>query len=367
MTQKEFFPGIESKTKKAKQDLTIQEWTVPSFTSDQVYIVRSEGSKWSCNCPYFTARKRQCKHITFKKQELGLIKPDMTSAKSAIQKALRRGDLPLLKLAFSNLWEKERKWLCWRLPILTSEENWKYTGWAGRIGFVENPQRDRVWSLLASIALNPKDKDAEGMRLAVNDLLKNGWPIEDWIEPERVRLVQGWIDIKKKFFKDRDKFWESITPQTDYADEIVRTCKRRRGGMIDDQELLGVTAYLACATAVEQPVLDQVIKEEDVEVPLEIPWWSCDFHTSIGKIAQAAVKKMFADKDMAHYVASDLWFNCESSKCDRLVEHSYFWPLCLKLWRHARGKTEAQVEADWGYWGPKIKALVEKSMRNQHV
>ena len=107
MTQQDLFPKIPNKPKKTKKDAITREWKVPSFTSEKEYLVTQTGTKWSCDCPYFKEKKRQCKHITFKKQELGLVKPDMSGLKSAIQKAIRRGDLSLLRLSFQRLWEMQ--------------------------------------------------------------------------------------------------------------------------------------------------------------------------------------------------------------------------------------------------------------------
>jgi hypothetical protein len=370
MVQSEFFPAIRStKSKKEKREVVAREWNVNSSSTEKVYTVKSIGSKWFCNCKHYVKSegKKACKHIRAKKQELGLIKPDMSSYKSAIQKAIRRGDVGLLKLSFSTLWEKEQKWLCWRLTVLAGEESWKYTGWAGRFGFAENPSREDLWKLLYTMTVNPKDKDAEGLRITEARVRKRGLKLEDWVDKDKLPIIRDWIDVVNRLseaYMDREKFWSSFIPPEDneYARETVKTCKRRfyAGGMQDDRILMLTVAYLACVMRLEEPVLMDVPKEEEVEPAKAIPWFAIDMHTREGKIARNKIRKMFVDKEMGEYVSTQLWFYIESAKCDRLVKTSYWWPKALATWRFARGKSVEDVEKDWAEWGPKIRELVEK-------
>lgn len=322
MKQSNLFPGIEKKPKKIQKEAVAQEWKVPSFTSEKEYMVRQEGKRWICSC---LSKRKPCKHVVLIKERLGLAKPDLSGLKSAIQKSVRRGDLSLLKLSFGKLWELDRRWVLLRLPILAGEESDPYTGLAGRVSFKENPSRGEVWSVLANITLRPKCKEAEGLRIAWKYNLQEmgDWKPEDWVQGEKLEILKGWIEISDDLERaETDKeWWKRFEPKTEYAKETVRTCKRRfyYGGMRDDRELMVTVAYLACVENLEESELIDVPREEDVEPAKELPWYVWDMHTSIGKIALYSMKKKFSDKSQGDYVASELWFNCESAKCDRLV------------------------------------------------
>jgi len=67
------------------------------------------------------------------------------------------------------------------------------------------------------------------------------------------------------------------------------------------------------------------------------------------------------------YVSDDLWFNMESARCDKLASGSFWWPLMLSMVWKRYGRTEEQAKKDWETWGPRIRALIEKSMGNHHV
>jgi hypothetical protein len=217
------------------------------------------------------------------------------------------------------------------------------------------------------MTVNPKDKDAEGLRITEARVRKRGLKLEDWVDKDKLPIIRDWIDVVNRLseaYMDREKFWSSFIPPEDneYARETVKTCKRRfyAGGMQDDRILMLTVAYLACVMRLEEPVLMDVPKEEEVEPAKAIPWFAIDMHTREGKIAQYKIKKMFVDKEMGEYVSTQLWFYVESAKCDRLVKTSYWWPKALATWRFARGKSVEDVENDWAKWGPKIRELVEK-------
>jgi hypothetical protein len=244
MTQKDLFPGIPSKLKKGKKDVTIREWRVQSFTSNKKYTVTQKGPKWLCDCPYFMGKKRQCKHITFKKQELSLVKPDMSGFKSGIQKAIRRGDLPLLRLSFQQLWEKDKRWLIWRLPILAGEEVESYVGLMGRLQ--GNATGEAVWDLLARMTLSPKSKECEGLRVTSHIITEGRWRPEDWVQGERLFQLKSWMDVQSRFQaadKDKRPFWEwfekHFQQSEGYARETFVACKKRSGmgGMTGDVDL----------------------------------------------------------------------------------------------------------------------------------
>jgi len=370
------FSGFEPEPKPEKKEKPVGEWDVPSWTNPRIrYKVRRDGSKWTCDCYYFTERiqksdkpNRPCKHITKQKEDLGLIKvrEDLTGHKSAVQKALRRGSLPLLKLAFSKLMEVEPKWITWRIVILAAEEAWPYMGIAGRYAFGEESTRENIWKLLANIALHPKNKEAEGLNILADKVEKLKEDPKKLIkDPARMAIFNGWMTIRQSMGlleTDPETFWGWFsTGENEFAREIVMTARRRSkfGGMSGDKMLLFVAAYLACVTKVDPIELEEVPTEEEVEPAKEIPRHCFDVHTGVGKIVYYQFKKMLGE-EMGEYVGMELWFNLGSAWCDNLVEDSYFWDLCLNAWAKRRGKTLDECRRDYGLWIPRIKEKVEK-------
>jgi hypothetical protein len=376
LNQSKLFDGMEPEPIPEKKEKGVGEWDATSWTNPNVkYKVRRDGSKWTCECYYFTEKimksdkpSRACKHIQHVKESLGLVKvrEDLTGYKSAIQKALRRGSLPLLKLSFQKLWEAEPKWISWRLPILAAEESWKYMGMAGTLSWPD-PKREGVWGLLANIALQPKNKEAEGLNILADrvEKLKEN-PKKLIKDPGRMAIFNGWMLIRKSIDvleTDPEKFlgWFSVG-ENEFAREIVATARRRSkfGDMSGDKMLLFVAAYLACVTKVDPIELEEVPTEGEVEALTEIPWYCWDMHTSIGKIAHYQIRKMFRDESMGEYISMELWFNLGSAWCDRMAEDSYWWNLCLEAWARRRKKTLDECKEDFRKWIPKIKEKVEK-------
>ncbi|MEM0384831.1 MAG: DEAD/DEAH box helicase, partial [Candidatus Caldarchaeum sp.] len=61
-------------------------WTVPSQSNPSVkYTVVFDGEGFSCNCPDFTYRRRECKHVYAVKLSEGLLKADIQPVKPAKQ------------------------------------------------------------------------------------------------------------------------------------------------------------------------------------------------------------------------------------------------------------------------------------------
>ncbi|MEM4306565.1 MAG: helicase-related protein [Candidatus Caldarchaeum sp.] len=61
-------------------------WTVPSQSNPSVkYTVVFDGERFSCNCPDFTYRRRECKHVYAVKLSEGLLKADIQPVKPAEQ------------------------------------------------------------------------------------------------------------------------------------------------------------------------------------------------------------------------------------------------------------------------------------------
>lgn len=209
----------------------IGEWKFQSWTSEDFYTVRREGSKWSCTCYYFQNKKKQCKHITQKKQDLGLIKPDLSHYKSGIQKAIRRGDLSLLKKCFSKLWEEDRSWLMWRLPVLAVEENWRYGQIAVEIALDKEAKREEVWKLLANLTLKPKNKEAEGIAELLSLYKKKEFNAEKYMEEAKLRMFKEILRLKENerlWKEDKEKYWGLYSqPLNEVGQSFFNAMKRR--------------------------------------------------------------------------------------------------------------------------------------------
>lgn len=374
MTQQDLFEGVKNNTsKKGKKEVIIEKWKVKSLSSDKEYDVTRAGSRWSCTCFRFVEMKKQCSHISWKKEELGLVKPDSSGWKSGVQKAIRRGNLSLLKLSFGKIWEIDPKWLLWRFPILAGEETDRFTGIAGRVSFTDTPTREKIWGCLANMTLQPKCKEAEGLRVFSRQIIEQKWNPEDFVEGERLRELLAWMDVQKKIDWDgqnKQEFWSWFNvSMNEYAKETLTTCKRRfyTGGMGGDRELMITIAWMSVTRPWPEPEIMDVPKEEDVEAAKELPWYVWDMHTSIGKIVRSELRKLIEDRMEWRYVSDDLWFNSESAKCGKLVQGSFWWETMVRsLWKRY-GRTPEEAANDWERWMPKIRSMVEKEMANQHV
>lgn len=348
----------------------IQEWKIKSWTSDNIYNVKREGNKWSCTCYYWQNNRKQCKHITQKKQELGLIKPDLSHYRSGIQKAIRRGNLSLLKKCFSKLWEEDRSWLLWRLPVLACEENWLYAGIAVEMALNKEIQREQVWKLLANLTLNPKNKEAEGIA-ELFYLYEKGFDVRKYIEDEaKLRIFNEILEIKEKkelWKEDKEKYWELYSePFSEVSKKFFNQMKRRINYAGPDYMFV-VAAYFSTIYELEEVVLGEVPDEESIEPAEKLPWFVYDMHTSVGKIVYYQLKKAFGE-EMGEYIGNELWWFEESAVCDRLVEDSYWWRKNREIWYLRRGKTIEQAEKDWEVWKSEVKdRVVEKVMAKERA
>ena len=344
----------------------IQEWKVQSWTSDALYTVRRDGSKWSCTCYYWQNKKKQCKHITQKKQELGLIKPDLSHYRSAIQKAIRRGDLSLLKKCFSKLWEEDSSWLKWRLPVLACEEIWPFTGIAVEMAMDKEIGREQIWKLLANLTLKPKNKEAEGIAELLFLYKTRGFDAEKFIEDEaKLRMFKEILKLKEneKLWKEnKEEYWKLYSEPLNEASKNFFNQIKRRINYAGPSDMFVVAAYFSTIYELEEVVLDEVTGEEEVEPAVQIPWYCYDMHTSVGKQVYYQLKKAYGE-EMGEYLGNELWWFEESAVCDRLVEDSYWWWKNREIWYRKRGKTVEQAEKDWEIWGPEIKDRVVEKVR----
>ena len=371
------FKGFEPEPKpekNGKKEKVVQEWEVPSWTNPTMrYKVRREGSHWTCTCYFFVEKivklglKKTCKHVDSVKESLGLLKEDLSGYKSAIQKAIRRGNLPLLKLSFAKLMEVEPKWVTWRIVVLAAEESWPYVGIAGRFSFGEESTRENLWKLLVNMSLHPKNKEAEGLNILADKVVRHNEDPKALIkDPGRMAIFNGWMSIRQSIGlleTEPETFWGWFsTGENEFAQEIVATAKRRSkfGEMSGDKMLLFVAAYLACVTKVEPIELEEVPREEEVEAEFEIPLYAWDMHSSKGKIVYYQIRKLFQDESMGEYVAMECWFNIGSAQCNEMVEDSYWWNLCLEAWARRRGKTLEECRRDFKHWWPKIEERISK-------
>jgi hypothetical protein len=367
MKQKDL-PGI-----KEKQHKQVSEWQVGSFTSDTTYTVKQDGKRWTCTCPSYMKKKKACKHIQRIREKLGLSKPDASGWKSGIQKGIRRNDLPLLRLCFDRLWQDKtlRRWLLWRLPILAGEEVESYVGLTSRLQ--GNASRESVWELLARMSVSHKSKESEGLRVCSHLVIEQKWSPEDFVQGERLRELLSWMEIQKRIDwdgKNKEEFWSWFNvSMNEYAKETLITCKRRfyTGGMGGDRELMITIAWMCVTRPWPEPEIMDVPKEEDVEPAKGLPWYVLDMHTGVGKAIRSELRKLIEDRMEWRYVTDDLWFNSESAQVDRLFPDSFWWPTMLRMLWKKYGKTEQEAKQDWQVWRPRIKALVEKEMANQHV
>lgn len=290
---------------------------------------------------------------------------DWVSSRKTFQAISRRsknrsgGGIYPLKLSFGKLWEHDRRWVLWRLPIICAEESERFTGLSGRV-----EAREQAWNLLSSMTLSPKSKEAEGLRICSHIIVEEKWNQEDWVQGEHLFELRSWMAIQSELEPpntDRNTFWKSFPVQEGYVGETITACQKRfyRGGMVSDKELLIVVGWMVARQKWEERPVLQVPAETDVEPLQNLPWWCYDLHTRIGKIVYYQLRKTFSTKKEVDYWCDDLPFNQESARVNELRQGSFWWPLALKMIWKRYDRSEGQAQQDWLEWAPMVRSVVE--------
>ena len=326
-------------------------------------------------------------------------------AKSAIQKAYRRGDQTLFDYSFDMLAKsKEAAWLTRRAVILPAEENWMQTYKVGRImNLIVNPvwkagnyqyACDTMSKYLRQQAMFAKNKTADGIRATAEYIIhmssiKAYECVDKYIKPYvsdlEMVLLQQMIDIEGAFLAGEKSLskgmWEEIWRAVDEIspkgckdpDLILRdqigACyfRSKFGAMASDKTLLACICLLSMdawkfGITSKFPVEEEIIPAQEDGWDVEAngwPWWIADMHTRQGKIAISSAAKKFG---YPANVIKAAWFYEESAKCNQFTGSTTWWDIARTTSYFSKGYTELEVLVIWENVRPYVKKLVEKMM-----
>lgn len=284
-------------------------------------------------------------------------------SKSAIQKAIRRSDGPMLTQAFETLWEWDRQWLLWRMPVLAAEEVWPLLGKThatvlevkGYLKGEPGPRasamvKKKVGDVIREMCASEKEKSPGGLcGLASDAWAKKYEPSnDDELRDRQWRAMRRLIKMVEE--GQTREAWRVLSEKADKATEerrlIVTGAKYRyfAGGMSGDQMLLLGAAVIAL-TEKELPKLKKK-KLSWVERTGEWPWYVYDMHTKLGK---NALKQVMEQQGIRSYWwLANVWFEMESGWTDRMAHTAYWWMEHDRVFQHVMKMNEEKWKKEGG-------------------
>jgi len=241
-------------------------------------------------------------------------------ARSAIQKAIRRGDVDLCKTAFDVLWknEEQRKWLKWRIYSLVVEEAYYLSGELA-VFLSSNPKTEKEWrTFLYKLCVAPKAKDNNALWFLYS---KNHiQDIEYW--SNRCNVAKFFFSFpgvsftelskNKNYIADlSNKMFDYIQKSKNlslYESKAIELLHKRSlaGGMTGDRCICITAMLLIAELHINESQINELIeksvqlwvKRYGVRKPktVEYPWYVFDMHTQVGKIAMNIFLKKHAEK-----------------------------------------------------------------------
>jgi len=225
--------------------------------------------------------------------------------RSAIQKAIRRGDLDLAHTAFLTLWrdKKQRNWLKWRMPSLVHEEAWQFAGelWGlsnAKFDSAEEEKRE-YQRLVYKLTVATKSKDATALWFLNNHYKKR----EPFKHSEYADMTYWRAAFEKAGSNPgvtASELYKLLAKGKSVSDDTLAAMKmmRRRagmGGMLGDRCICLSGMILAASRGVDTELVQLDVRKKLSEWRnrigrkrprlVELPWYAFDMHTQAGKIA----------------------------------------------------------------------------------
>jgi len=296
--------------------------------------------------------------------------------KSAVQKAIRRGDLGVLRWSLDRVWRRPegRAWLCRRLPILAGEELWSHVGWAGytgRIGqaLVKRPGAEQAARVVlegaaAALAAAVKNKDAEGLQTLARwgeDLPASVGALTAALQAGQALRVAV---ITFALLGQGGDPWTVLlgwaaTHGTTESVLVVEEARARygRGALEDDQRLFVGAAVLAALYPEQVATHIELHPVEAFAVPPD--WVVADMHTDLGRRALSRVAKA---RNIPRETLSTLWFYMESARLDRERTDGW-WPTAVEtiLQRHGFASV-GDARQTWEWLRSEIQHEIEAGL-----
>jgi len=244
---------------------------------------------------------------------------------SAIQKALRRGDLDLAKTSFDIMWgdKTHRDWLRWRMPILVEEDACHRMGDFAIFANEVDKEDKQAWRKFTyELTLGLKSKDTEGLLYVSETGLQSNHPEIVYMRSilSRIKDGTGLVLNARGIMNDLLETREHSKYEVDAMQALLT--RIGSGGMLGDRQ-----ACVACMVMITHRGLNQaeigthmqdvvssyVAKAKRKPKDITIPWYCFDFHTAIGKQALGIfMKRKAASYGLNEAQVRDIWFMLES-------------------------------------------------------
>lgn len=265
--------------------------------------------------------------------------------RSAIQKAIRRGNPALAKMCFDELWKipDHQKWLTWRLPAIMAEECWYMAAdfheiWQMAKEATAEYERKRLWlKIVIRMAITIKNQDASGLANYVRFYRSGDMEHPEMsVAKEIGRIINTKYErrLEKVPTNKLDELLQSIAGRkpTDYEKRAfaIANWKRYAGGLIEDRWMTIATMILTLMRGLEEPKVNEVIiaqravfKDTPLPSVVPLPWYVFDMHTRAGRLARAVYLKKENDVAISGEDLDAVWFCCESALVGKLVSPQF--------------------------------------------
>jgi len=245
--------------------------------------------------------------------------------RSGIQKAVRRGDIPLGLLCFDSLWEDttHRPWLLGRLSSIVVEDCWTM---AAELAKAEAAYSDAdteetfevFRKFYIKLCMAVKNQDAAALTY-IKDMGRTSSRHKEFVTA--MRILDNWEGLSE--FALMNLVAEAIPREqlNEYEQLMLGALVKRFNVHWGDYERK--FAALAVALLFSRGITEKTIsdmltnqaakyKGEPLSPAKELPWYVFDMHTRPGKMASAAFVKHANKLGLTKEVFENFWFCAES-------------------------------------------------------
>lgn len=259
--------------------------------------------------------------------------------RSLLQKAARRGDVEVVRLALERLDKNgDKTWLRSRAIVITFEECWPLAA-----SLSINRELSSRRNALLSVARAAKQKDAAGLGALAYAYLEGDQSVLDYV-PDRfvLRLVSEALKRPAGFFG-----WALGQSRMERTTDIIRSAQRYLPAATWQWDKACILAGALLATTSDIPSIEPAEASTD-----EFPYWvALDKHTPEGKVVLAEVAKQLGSSYRRIIWAS---FYYESAWTNRLLPSP--WWEAERMWRLGRaGLSLDAAEELWSRARPLVR------------
>lgn len=276
--------------------------------------------------------------------------------RSLLQKAVRRGDSPLVAKVVDHLYEiGDAIWLKRRVGVIIAEECWPLMAeWE----LPKNPkeQQSAIKDILTQAALSVKFKDAAGLGSLAHAFSEGDNSVLTGSDDYPIKLITAAIKKEKKYWK-----WVVSQCTTPPVTRLVRHAEAayRKGGWPWDKAFIQATAYLAITH--EMPDLSATSSFK-----ADFPFWvALDKHTPQGK---AALRKLAKKTGIPWRQLNWISFYCESGRVDNAYP-SRWWDRAAEWHLNKVGLSFEAATSIWNQVKPVFVELLrdESQLLQEHI